>query len=252
MENLYRFYFKFYTLTGALGLKFEDNRFKVSKILSLRISVPVVILIILNTIKVILEPSDVSEMGAPKNNRTRFLVYFLRSGGFIPISLIALIMITQVKISEDLAKILNVFLKLKSVLEFSKNDCKNVSIKTLKYFSFFILVHVLDFYWVISGVESFSIKNILFAFLTLLTTISFVCIITLINAFLLHYELVMECYLKTLKKVCEKELDLDKLEIALSKMNLIFNLIQMFNRSISRVLTLIIVFILNVEVYMVI
>lgn len=253
MEKVYKIFFKFYTFFGILCLRFNGVRFEVSKINSLRMIFLCLSFATIHIIYMINESLDTSGLGMPEVTQTKFSTIFLKAGWFVPASLIVSSVVQQIIISKDLAQIFNIFLSRKLVFKIESINYKKVSSKALKSFLFFAIFQVLGILWQLTVKQPFSnITNILFFIFGTLINFCFIGIFTFLNALLIHYEFVIETYNKMLERqVLRRKCCGQYLDILMNEVNDIFDIIKIFNRSASKVLTLAFIFIFFVVIFIV-
>lgn len=245
--NIYKFFLNFYIFTGALVIKYDGKRFKVSKIQSVRIFLTLFSGLFIYLITIVMD-FEVTKKGIPKIQETKFSNIFISIGWFVPMTLMTLILMTNIQISNEIAKILNIFLKYQNFFKNAGIDFENVSKKSLKYFLFSTPYYIMNMLAATLMVK--SIYDLFICFIGISSVLCFLSITTTLNALLMHYEFMIENYLKMIKREVF-ECDHKHFEFVLYTVNIIFKLFKIFNQSVSKVISLCVLFILHVLVFIV-
>lgn len=252
-EKVYKSLFAFYTFTGALCLKFEENEFKISKFQKVRMTLMTATVIIFTLIVKVMESLEVVDKNLPQVKLTKFSDTLTKLAWLFPLFFLALTIFFQIRISHEIAEIFNIILRHKNIFDDGKINLQIISSRSLKYFMLcaFIIVYDTTVQFA-SSFTSFSLKEILKFLTSKFSLCAFMAIIGFVNNFLVHLEFIVENYTTLIQNsFSTHDSNHKNFEHTVAKVYIIFDLSNIFNRSFSKILTLSISFLMTIVIFIV-
>lgn len=241
-EKLYKFLFRFYNFSGALCLKFDGKRFEISKFHYFKVLITVILFLISFFIVYISKGLNAIRDEAPELTLTKFSDFFLNGAFFIPVFLLLLVIIIQIHINDDIAKMFKIILFCKKTFEINEQKLHSFCIKILKHFLIYKVSIIIYFIIHILATRStFDARGILKLVLTLFIDLFYTAIFSFVNCLLLHLDFLINYCEESLRKTSKSHSSFNNF-IKNRKVQILFILMEIFNQSVSRVLTFCITF----------
>lgn len=240
-ERFYKFLFKFYTISGALCLKFDGKRFEISKFHYYRALFIVILFPIYIFVYFFFSTEGILD-GAPQMNLTKFSNLFAHSSIFIPLILVVFLLFTQTQNNGHIAKIFGLFLLCKKHFEISESKLRLFYFKILKYFLVYgVSIAIYTSIGFLGTKSMFDVKGIPKLILGFIIDLSYTSIFAFVNCLLLHFDFLFKICEESSRKIAKthnsrESKNQDKQE------QILFRITEIFNKSVSKVLTICIIF----------
>lgn len=237
-SRIYNLFFLFYLNFCVFSLRFCGNKFIVSKFHVIK-----TVLLLAITVMWFLamhKHSIESKSGLPDFKDTEFSKRFYSCIAITPFFQILSFLVIQLQVNRHIGKLFNIFLKVKKQFFAEKIEIKNLKQRLIIYFSIFILFIFVNLIIQINGLikEEISFKTWPFVLGTIITFL-FVAMLSFNNAILIIFEFMIRSYTlildRELKNINHNHI---KIELILINLNVIFKSIRIFNKSVSKMLSL--------------
>lgn len=234
-EKFYQFLFRFYNFSGALCLKFDGKRFTISIFHILKVLIFIVLFLI--SMIIFYLTAKIKDEEAPNVKLTKFSSVIVRSAFLVPLFLAFLIMVIQTQINNDITKIFDTFLFCKKKFEINQDKLRSFYSKVFKYFLFYIIqIFVTMIIHFLAAKLVLDVKSIWTFISGIIINVCYNSIMAFVNSLLLHFDFLFENCEESLRKTRKAHNSHDNI-IDIKKVEILSRLTEIFNRSVSKVLT---------------
>lgn len=235
-KNIYKFLFVFLNLFSIFSLKFVNGKFQVSRILLFKtfilLILQIIIFIHLN------DPLNLVSAGLLKIKQTEFSNRMFKILSHAGVTQVCIFFIMQFRISKYLAELFSTFLKFYKFLIAENFDVNKITFKIFLRFCiiFFLLIQNTILHSRIHLKEQ-NLNSYLTLFLSTLTMFISLLTIFFTNASLLFLEFIIISFKKLFNDTLTNFYhDHQKINFLLTILNVIYELIKVFNKSVSKLI----------------